>query len=70
MGWGCQYEIDGERYAPVGLRLRALGILGAVPLDLRKNAKGGEDGTQLAALKHVSHLLQRILPRAKRKPSP
>ena len=42
----------------------------AVPLSLRKNAKGGENWTQLASLRQVSHFLQRILPRAKRKPCP
>ena len=42
----------------------------AVPLCLQKNAKGGENGTQLASLRQVSHFLQRILPRAKRKPCP
>ena len=43
---------------------------GRVPLGLRKNAKGGVHGTQLASLRQVSHVLQRILPRAKRKPAP
>ena len=42
----------------------------AVPLCLQKNDKGGENGTQLASLRQVSHFLQRILPRAKRKPCP
>ena len=46
------------------------GIFGAVPLGLRKNAKGGEQGTQLAALRQVSAALQRILLQAKRKPAP
>ena len=41
-----------------------------VPLSSRKNAKGGEQGTQLAALRQVSPALQRILPRAKRNQIP
>ena len=46
------------------------GDAGRVPLGLRKNAKGGEYGTQLAALRQVSPILQRSHPRAKRKPAP
>ena len=49
---------------------RSAGDAGMVPLSSRETAKDGEQGTQLAALKQVSHLLQRILPRAKRKPAP
>ena len=37
---------------------------------MQKNAKGGEKVTQLASLRQVSPFLQRILPRAKRKPCP
>ena len=33
----------------------------AVPLCLQKNAKGGENGTQLASLRQVPRLLPRIL---------
>jgi len=40
----------------------------AVPLCLQKNAKGGENGTQLASLRQAPHFLQRIFLRAKRKP--
>ena len=40
----------------------------AVPLCLQKNANGGENGTQLASLRHAPLFLQRILLRAKRKP--
>ena len=43
---------------------------GMVPLSSRETAKDGESGTQLAALRQVSPALQRILPRAKRKPCP
>ena len=39
----------------------------AVPLCLQKNAKGGENGTQLASLRQAPHFLQRIFLRAKRK---
>ena len=46
------------------------GIFGAVPLGLRKNAKGGGAGTQLASLRQVFLVLQRSRPRAKRKPAP
>ena len=46
------------------------GDAGRVPLGLRKNAKGGGAGTQLASLRQVSPHLQRILLRAKRKPGP
>ena len=42
----------------------------AVPLCLQKNAKGGENGTQLASLRQAPHFLQRIFLRAKRKPAP
>ena len=42
----------------------------AVPLCLQKNAKGGENGTQLASLRQAPHFLQRIFLRAKRKPCP
>ena len=42
----------------------------AVPLCLQKNAKGGENGTQLASLRQAPHFLQRIFLRAKRKPEP
>ncbi|RHO04212.1 hypothetical protein DW020_10075 [Clostridium sp. AF37-5AT] len=37
---------------------------------MRKNAKGGELAAQLAALRQVPPVLQRILPQAKRKPAP
>ena len=60
----------GERTRRPGFGRGCWGIPGAVPLGLRKNAKGGENGTQLASLKQVSHFLQRIFPRAKRKPCP
>ena len=45
-------------------------IFGEVSLSLHANAKGGENGTQLASLRQVSHFLQRILPRAKRNQIP
>lgn len=35
-------------YALAWVRLRVLGISGAVPLSLQKNSKGGEKVTQLA----------------------
>ena len=47
------------------LPLRSAGDAGMVPLSLRMAAKGGEQGTQLAALRQVSPVLQRIRPRAK-----
>ena len=47
------------------LPLRSAGDAGVVPLSLRMAAKGGEQGTQLAALRQVSPVLQRIRPRAK-----
>ena len=54
MGWGCQYEIDGEVRAGRPPASGTPGIFRAVPLDLRKNALRAEKmGTQLAALKHV-----------------
>mgnify|MGYP006903185776 CR=1 FL=1 len=52
------------------LPFRSAGDAGMVPLSLRMAAKGGEQGTQLAALRQVSAALQRILLRAKRKPAP
>ena len=45
-------------------------IFGEVSLSLHANAKGGEKVTQLAALRQVSHLIQRSHPRAKKKPDP
>ncbi|RHO95580.1 hypothetical protein DW020_08280 [Clostridium sp. AF37-5AT] len=58
------------RYAPVRLRAWTLRDSGRFPLTPQKNAKGGEQRTQLAALRQVSTALQRILLRAKRKPAP
>ena len=49
---------------------RSAGDAGRVPLSPRETAKGGESGTQLAALRQVSPILQRSHPRAKRKPAP
>ena len=46
------------------------GDAGMVPLSSRETAKGGEQETQLAALRQVSPILQRSHPRAKRKPDP
>ena len=57
-------------YALAWIRIRVLGISGAVPLSLQKNAKGGEKVTQLAALRQVSPFLQRIHLRAKRNQIP
>ncbi|RHO35215.1 hypothetical protein DW181_14320 [Clostridium sp. AM16-23] len=47
------------------LSVRSAGDAGMVPLSLRMAAKGGEQGAQLAALRQVSPVLQRIRPRAK-----
>ena len=66
--WG-RGELAGG-YAQTSFQIRAQRIFGAVPLGLQENAKGGEAWTQLATLKQVSTLLQRILLRAKRKPCP
>ena len=52
------------------LPFRSAGDAGMVPLSLRMAAKGGEQGTQLAALRQVFPVLQRILPRAKRNQIP
>ncbi len=49
---------------------RSAGDAGRVPLSPRETAKDGESGTQLAALRQVSPILQRSHPRAKRKPAP
>ena len=49
---------------------RSAGDAGMVPLTSRETAKNGESGTQLAALRQVSPILQRSHPRAKRKPAP
>ena len=46
------------------------GDAGRVPLGLRKNAKGRKQTAQLAALRQVPPVSQRILLRAKRKPAP
>ena len=46
------------------------GDAGMVPLSSRETAKGEEQATQLAALRQVPSVLQRIFPRAKRKPDP
>lgn len=63
-------EVNWRGYAQTSFQIRAQRIFGAVPLGLQENAKGGEAWTQLATLKQVSTLLQRILLRAKRKPCP
>ena len=42
-------------YALVWVRLRVLGISGAVPLSLQKNAKGGEKVTQRACGSNKCH---------------
>jgi len=52
------------------IRSGVLGGSGKVPLSSRETAKDGEQGTQLAALRQVSPVLQRSHPRAKRKPDP
>ena len=51
-------------------RKQCLWDSGKVPLGLQETAKGECQVTQLAALKQVSPGIQRILPRAKRKPDP
>ena len=67
---GCALAHSGGRCAPERLRAWTLRDSGRVPLSPQKNAKDGEQGTQLAALRQVSAALQRILLRAKRKPAP
>ena len=57
--WVVLARVRGE------LPARSAGDAGMVPLSLRMAAKGGEQGTQLAALRQVSPVLQRIRPRAK-----
>ena len=52
------------------LPFRSAGDAVMVPLTSRETAKDGEQGTQLAALRQVSPVLQRSHPRAKRKPDP
>ena len=59
-----------RRAGPVSFRSGAQGDRGKVPLGLQETAKGECQVTQLAALKQVSPGIQRILPRAKRKPDP
>ena len=54
-------EVNWRGYAQTSFQIRAQRIFGAVPLGLQENAKGGEAWTQLATLKQVSTLLQRIL---------
>ena len=49
---------------------RSAGDAGMVPLTSRETAKGRKSTTQLAALRQVSHLIQRSHPRAKKKPDP
>ena len=64
-GWGNLAEVRaGQLPAPGAVDFQA------VPLCLQKNAKGGENGTQLASLRQAPHFLQRIFLRAKRKPAP
>ena len=64
-GWGNLAEVRaGQLPAPGAVDFQA------VPLCLQKNAKGGENGTQLASLRQATHFLQRIFLRAKRKPEP
>ena len=58
----CLFLLAGVRGE---LPFRSAGDAGMVPLSLRMAAKGGEQGTQLAALRQVSPVLQRIRPRAK-----
>ena len=53
-----------------GLGRRHLRDSWRVPLSLPKNAKDGGHVPQLASLRQVAHVLQRILRRAKRKPAP
>ena len=58
------------RVGPVSFHSGVQGDRGKVPLGLQETAKGECRVTQLAALKQVSSGIQRILPRAKRKPDP
>ena len=67
---GSEEGAEWLRAGPVSFRSGVQGDRGKVPLGLQENAKGGEAWTQLATLKQVSTLLQRILLRAKRKPCP
>lgn len=67
---GCALAHSGGRCAPERLRAWTLRDSGRVPLSPQKNAKDGERRTQLAALRQVSAAIQRILLRAKRKPTP
>jgi len=48
------------------VRLRVLGIPGAVPLSLQKNAKGGEKVTQLACGSNKCHFFSNAFSRALR----
>ena len=68
--WGEEIAGAGEYLRAGEIPGRSTGDPGRVPLSLRVTAKGGERGTQLASLRQVSPHLQRILLRAKRKPSP
>ena len=67
---GSEEGADWLRAGPVSFRSGVQGDRGKVPLGLQETAKGECQVTQLAALKQVSPGIQRILPRAKRKPDP
>ena len=67
---GSEEGADWLRAGPVSFRSGVQGDRGKVPLGLQETAKGECQVTQLAALKQVSPGIQRILPRAKRKPAP
>ena len=67
---GSEEGADWLRAGPVSFRSGVQGDRGKVPLGLQETAKGECRVTQLAALKQVSSGIQRILPRAKRKPDP
>ena len=62
--WKRIFEVCWRGYA-VRFPDRSARDAGMVPLSSRETAKGGEQGTQLAALRQVSPVLQRIRPRAK-----
>ena len=75
-GRGGEFPLGSEegaewlRAGPVSFRSGVQGDRGKVPLGLQETAKGECQVTQLAALEQVSPGIQRILPRAKRKPEP
>lgn len=75
---GCPFFLGGdgsdkfgESTLPVCLQSQTPGISQAVPLSLRKNAKGGGQSAQLAFGSNKCRLSPNaFLPRAKRKPCP